>query len=210
MKPFVSVLIFALLLSLVLFLFIPDLDVSKQENRTDLPWQISKLDNGNIQVFDLIIGSSSLEDAVNKLGNYEKIAVFNDINDKKTLEVYFGKKQFGLLQAKIIMRLQVDIQTLDELILEHLKREAAADGAWKYILAKETALLLHPLSISGITYIPTYRGLNEEFFISRFGKAAQIIDKEEGVTQWLYPDKGLSILINTNGYEILEYGKSLM
>lgn len=205
MKIFSIVTGLTLSLGLIFFLLSPDLDLEKQENRTDLPWQIKQLADGNIEVFGLSPNVSTLADAVLKFGNYEKVAIFADAAGSKTLEVYFGTKSFGMLKAKIITRLVADPALLEELISQSLKKEPANDKAWKYILDDTTAQQQSDRVIQGITYVPSYRGLDEAFFVSRFGKAEKIVHQNESAQQWLYPDKGLSILINAEGYEILEY-----
>jgi len=57
----------------------------------------------------------------------------------------------------------------------------------------------------GVTYIPGYSRLEEDFFRARLGEPAawQRVDEER--IRWFYPDKGLSLLIDADGKDVFEY-----
>jgi len=55
-----------------------------------------------------------------------------------------------------------------------------------------------------MTFIPTVN-IDEASAIKRFGPATEIIRTSEQVAHLLYPDKGLDIIINEDGKEVLQY-----
>jgi hypothetical protein len=56
-----------------------------------------------------------------------------------------------------------------------------------------------------LTYLPGTRGLDTGFFRARFGEPAATLQETEHAVSWFYPSLGLSVLIDDNGGEVLEY-----
>ena len=61
--------------------------------------------------------------------------------------------------------------------------------------------------VRSLTYIPLYGELDAEFFRSRFGEPAAWRRIDDTSVQWFYPDRGLSILIDANSKEVLQYAQ---
>ena len=59
--------------------------------------------------------------------------------------------------------------------------------------------------VSVITYIPGTRGLDAAFFRQRFGAPAAWLRESEQAVSWFYPRLGLSVLIDDEAREVLEY-----
>lgn len=173
--------------------------------RTDLPWQIEVLPNGNVRVFDLELGAITLADAKHKFGTLEGTAVFQAKDGTTYLEAYFGEVRFGPLKAKVVTTLEADRATLDRLIAKAPKREGSPTGDWKFKLPAETGNELLPLAVNAISYQPGTRGLDADFFRQRFGEPAYWLQEGEQAVSWFYPERGLSILIDSEAKEILEY-----
>jgi hypothetical protein len=196
------------IVALVLALFwwlAPAPDPTLQQPRTDLPWQVQALPDGSSRVFDLQLGAATLADAVAKFGPLEGMAVFAANDGRQVLEAYFGKVQFGPLSARVVTALDVPEPELQALIDRATEREGSPTGDWKFKLsaADRAAQSLRPLR--AITYIPAYGGLDADFFRQRLGEPAAWKALEEGSVQWFYPDRGLSLLLNADGKEVLEY-----
>jgi hypothetical protein len=111
----------------------------------------------------------------------------------------------GPLKAKIILNLLVDGKRLDEFEANAIKQEFSAEGDKKLLLDSEDKQSLGDARIAGITYIPTYKGLEADFFRERFGEPAAWKVEDEEHVQWFYPDIGLTLLMSTEGREILQY-----
>ena len=56
-----------------------------------------------------------------------------------------------------------------------------------------------------ISYIPGTRNLDADFFLERFGTPAATLRESEQAQSWFYPEKGLSVLIDEDAREVLEY-----
>lgn len=191
---------------LALFWFVaPPTNEQMAQPRTDLPWQVKALPNGNLQVFDLELGADDLQAAVNKFGEYEGAAVFRSEEGDGALEVYFGKVNFGPLTARVIVALEASIAELDDFVSRATERKGSPTGDWKFTLAPDDVLGLNARKLTVITYVPGTRGLDTEFFRSRFGDPVAWMRESEEAVSWFYPDLGLSVLVDADKSEVLEY-----
>lgn len=172
----------------------------------DLPWQISMDAQGNPQVFHLDIGTSTLKDVIEHLHSFPELAVFSREDGKRTLEAYFGKQRLGLFEAKIVAELEADDATLGRLQQNGGKREGMASGQWKYPLAEKDLKFADNLAVYKLIYMPVVN-YEPDIALARFGQPAERLPSPAttGVEFWTYPDKGLILLMNNNGGEILFY-----
>jgi len=185
-------------------LFAPPPGPDALQPRTDLPWQVSVNPDGSSRVFDIELGSATLEDAMTKFGGLEGLAVFEHSDGPMVLEAYFGNVQFGPLKAKVIAGLEAGDQELEDMRARAINREGTPSGDWKYPL--NDALKMHAQRrVSLITYLPGTRKLDAEFFRDRFGEPAAWLQETNTAVSWFYPELGLSVLIDDEAREVLEY-----
>jgi hypothetical protein len=192
-------------IALIAFLlFAPPPGPDALQPRTDLPWQVSVNPDGSSRVFDIELGSATLEDAMTKFGGLEGLAVFEHNDGPMVLEAYFGNVQFGPLKAKVIAGLEAGDQELEDMRARAINREGTPSGDWKYPL--NDALKMHAQRrVSLITYLPGTRKLDAEFFRDRFGEPAAWLQETNTAVSWFYPELGLSVLIDDEAREVLEY-----
>jgi hypothetical protein len=194
--------VMALLFAFQLLTPTPGPDV--MQARTDLPWQITVRPDGSSRVFDLELGSATLRDAIEKFGGIEGLAVFEPEQGEASFEAYFGNVSFGPLKAKIITRLEASPPELEALMSRAGKRQGSPSGDWKYLLTEGPADHADR-RLTGISYIPGTRNLDQAFIRERFGDPAATYRESEQAVSWFYPDRGLSILIDDEAREVLEY-----
>ncbi len=187
--------------------FAPAPDPELLAPRTDLPWQVQVNEDGSLHVFDLDIGHATLADAIDKFGPPERAAVFQRKAGGFDLEVYFGKVHFGPLSARVVIKLDAPEERMKTLAEAAAKREASPTGDWKFPLRDERIEELKGYLLTAISYVPGTRGLDQTFFLERFGPPAAWLPLPDSETarSWFYPDRGLSILIDDKGPEVLEY-----
>jgi hypothetical protein len=204
MKIPLTILAIVILILAAFQLFAPPPDPTALQPRTDLPWQITVRPDGSSRVFDLDLGHATLADAVTKFGAPEGLAVFEPKVGHLALEAYFGNVQFGPLKAKVLVALEAGEAELIALKQTALDRQGSPSGDWKYPLGD--AVAQHAgRKLSVITYIPGTRSLDPDFFRERFGEPAATLRENEQAQSWFYPEKGLSILIDEEAREVLEY-----
>ena len=191
--------------SLLAFLWLaPNPGPDALQPRTDLPWQITVNPDGSSRVFDLDLGSATLADAMAKFGALEGLAVFQAKQGEPVLEAYFGNVQFGPLKAKVVAGLDADTTDLDQMLARAGGRDGSPSGDWKFPL-NDLPQMHSGRLLKLITYVPGTRKLDAEFFRSRFGEPAAWLRENETAVSWFYPAIGLSILIDDEASEVLEY-----
>jgi len=204
MKIPLTILAIVILILAAFQLFAPPPDPDTLKPRTDLPWQITVNPDGSSRVFDLELGHATLADAIAKFGTPEGIAVFEPKTGRLALEVYFGNVQFGPLKAKVLVALEAGESELLALKQTAAERQGSPSGDWKYPL-RDGVEAHGGRKLSVITYIPGTRNLDADFLRERFGAPAATLQESEWAQSWFYPEKGLSVLIDEEAREVLEY-----
>ncbi|MGD8912257.1 MAG: hypothetical protein PVI97_18055 [Candidatus Thiodiazotropha sp.] len=170
-----------------------------------LPWKTQLTADQAVHVFELTLGSSTLADARSVLQIQEKINLFIGKDGKLALEAYFERVFLSGLRADFVLVMQADEPFLRELYDRGNRIRLSNNTTRKVELSSEDQLLVEKLPIHLINYIP-HANLNEELVIRRFGEPAEkIVESETGITHWIYPDKGISISLNPDGKELIQY-----
>ena len=204
MKMPLGILAIVAIALIAFMLFAPPPGPDALKPRTDLPWQVSVNPDGSSRVFDIELGSATLEDAMTKFGGLEGLAVFERNDGPMVLEAYFGNVQFGPLKARVIAGLEASDQELEDMRGRAVNREGTPSGDWKYPV--NDPLTMHAQRrVSLITYVPGTRRLDAEFFRDRLGEPAAWLQETETAVSWFYPEVGLSVLIDDEAREVLEY-----
>lgn len=173
------------------------------------PWQVRVLENGGSQVMGLQLGphASTLGDAKRVLAGARddlQIAVIASPNEAGALEAYQDTASAGGLAGKLVLSVALDADSLRRLKRQAVKVEPLESGARRYSLPEAELAALWQLPISGITFIPSTQ-LDAATVSQRFGTPAQRIRGNEHLEHWLYPSIGLSLALDTQGREVLQY-----
>ncbi len=198
----------------------PFLNPSDQKKSvTGLPWQIDMMPDGSTQVFGLHLGTSRLLDAQRILGDDMEVAIVastgaaNNSSNSSTndstikagsLEMYYGHYRAGLLSGKLVLQTNASKENIKRWRDNAVKSEYMASGqAKKYILDSADLPQILDEVIIGLTFAPVIN-LDEGVITARFGEASERIEGE-GVTHFLYPEKGLDIALYEKAKEVLQY-----
>ncbi len=94
---------------------------------------------------------------------------------------------------------------LDKFQNDATKPEGMASGQWKYKLSEASVKVANSLLVHRLIYMPMIN-YEPEIVTARFGEPAERLPSAQaGVEYWFYPQKGLAILMNNDGKEILYY-----
>ncbi len=172
----------------------------------NLPWQITIDAEGRSHVFNVTLEETTLWDAVKTWRSHPSVGIFSnsDGTAPESVEAYFDKVRLGPITTKMVVRLKTTPEELQALWSGRYNREPQPSGTWKFELADEQLKAAHMLPIAEITYIPTPSS-DAELLTRRFGKPAKYRELEDERSLWLYPDKGLAIILDENGKEIFQY-----
>jgi hypothetical protein len=169
-----------------------------------LPWQIAILPDGSTKVFGLIPGRTTLGQAVARLGDDMELAVMVAKGETGSLEMYYGQYQSGLLSAKLVLGADMDDERLKVIRDNAASTEVLKTGARKYVLSEEDHEKAFGALVQTIAYIPS-TNLDHNTIVSRFGEPAEILKMDDLLTHYLYPAKGLDVILSEEGKEVLQY-----
>jgi hypothetical protein len=170
-----------------------------------LPWQIQLLPDGSTKVFGLMPGQTTLGQAVARLGEDMELAVMAAPGEIGSLEMYYSHHRTGLLSAKLVLGAAVDVESLTAMRDNSPSTQVLKSGVRKYILNQEDHEIAFKAVIQSIAYIPS-TDLAHETILNRFGEPAEVIKMEgQATTHYLYPTKGLDVILNEEGKEVLQY-----
>lgn len=174
---------------------------ASNEPVTGLPWQIDSLPNGDTRVFGIVPGRTTLGEAIELLGHDEMdLAIIAAPHETGTLEAYYSHYSAGPITGKLF--LIVDIAPD---ILSPMRKRAFQDGGTRrYHLHPDDLPAAYRAPVSVVNFIPSFN-LNGEIAQARFGTPAEIIQIDAQQEHWLYPDKGLDLILNVDNKDVLQY-----
>ncbi len=177
----------------------------KEKAKTNLPWHSTVTEEGYTQFLGVDIGKSTFKEMMFKLKLLAEPALFEDAKDGTlTLEAYFGKKKFGILEARLIVEMDADEALLKKMLKESVgDRDSTPSNHWKYQLTVENTKVANDLRIWRLIYLPTsdYEMKQMNFF----GKPEEVVKVNKTAEYWFYPSKGIVLLYDTAGKEIFYY-----
>jgi hypothetical protein len=196
---------------LVALLALPILFPGKQvapPPETDMPWQIEQPGPGQTRVFGLTLGGSTgstMADAQLKFpATPARLALLAPMNSPLALEAYFDNITLGALTGKLVVSIDLPPTELDAIRSRSPKTEFMASGTRIYELSAGDRTRVTTLPLAGINLIPA-ASLDEAIILQRFGNPAERIRQGETLEHFLYPDKGLDVVLDSKGKEVLQY-----
>lgn len=167
---------------------------------TGLPWQIDILPGGDTRVFGITPGQTTLGEAIERLGNDMDLAIIAAPHEAGALEAYYSHYSAGPLTGKLILVLDI---APDALSL--LRGRALQDGGTRrYHLHPDDLPVAYRVPVKVITFLPGIN-LDEEIAQARFGTPVEVIQVHAQEKHLLYPDRGLDLILNADGKEVLQY-----
>jgi len=173
-------------------------------NDQSYPWQIKKTKMGNTQIFGIELGVMSLEQVSRIIKKKYKLGLFENKKGRLVLEAYLGEFTRSGVSGKLIVVLQADKDKLVNFKLRSIKQERQNSGDIKYILSANDRVQAEKLIVTVLSYIP-YVQLDKELIEKRFGIPDRVITSKDKLKHYIYKNKGLDIIQNDDGKELLQY-----
>jgi hypothetical protein len=168
------------------------------------PWQIEVLPDGSSKVFGLTIGTSTLADARSRLGVDMQLAIVAAPGEAGSLEMFYPNVRLGFVSGKLILTGDVAPATVAAMRERAVKTEHMEGVTRKSTLRAEDQEVALRAPIRAVGFIPSI-DLDEDLVRQRFGPPAERIRSSEHLEHLLYPDKGLDLILDTQGKEFLQY-----
>jgi len=170
------------------------------ETVTGLPWQIDRLPGGVTRVFGITLGQTTLAEAIELMGDDMKLAIIAAPHESGTVEAYYSHHSAGPITGKMILVLDIAPDALAP-----LRERAFQDGGTRrYHLHPDDLPVAYRAPVRVINFLPSFN-LDEDIVQARFGVPAEIMQIDEQQQHWFYPDKGLDLILNVDGKEVLQY-----
>jgi hypothetical protein len=171
----------------------------------DLPWQIEVLPDGTSRVFGIVLGRATLNDVRAQLGDDMELAIIVVPGETRGgLEMFYSRYTAGLLSGKLVVAADVAPERLAQMRERAVKAEYMQSGARKFRLNPDDLAQAWQARVMGITFVPAVQ-ISAETARKRFGEPAEVLSPSQGTRHWLYPDKGLDLIINEPGKDVLQY-----
>lgn len=197
---FLLTLLVALVIFLGVYVTTRDLPVTQQQS---LPWESLQNQKGQTVVFGLTMGETTLEEAMRVFGNEVEVSLFENTDKTFDVEVYVPSTRIGGFSARVILKLVIDQNHLKRLQQNIDQTEQLPTGNKQHKLKESSKLSLLQAKLESLSFIP-HSDLTNEILLQRFGKASSV-DKIQGIEYWHYPHKGLRVVIDSEGNDILEF-----
>lgn len=204
MKAALSIIALVLLAIIVPFL-IPDLGRrSGVDPEQNLPWQLEADGQGGSRVFGLRLGESTLGDVGARFGIERELAIIATPEEAGGLEVFFNQAALGFVTARVILVLETTPEQIIAMRERALKAEYMESTTRKIKLHPSDVLAAEALPIRSISVIPTVN-LDEATVVQRFGAPSERVVVSEKRVHLLYPERGLDVIVDGEGKELLQY-----
>jgi len=165
------------------------------------PWDITLHESGLTSVFGLTPGQTTLTETRRIIGEGMKLALLSVDNEPGSVEMYYSHFTAGRLSGRLII-----VADLDQDKIRSIRQRAVrSGGAHSFRIHYDDLDTVMQAPIKGITFIPIV-DLDEEIIRQRFGKPNDIVSKNNTtLSHYLYPEKGLDIVLDSKGKEVLQY-----
>jgi len=171
--------------------------------KASLPWKVNAHSDNATHVLGVDVGSITFKELMFALQLLAEPALFESKDGKLSLEAYFGKKKFGLLEARLVAEMDADDALLKKMLKEQVGRDATPSNHWKYKLNVENTRLANELNVWRLVYLPISDYEIKQ--IKFFGEPEEIIKVNDTAQYNLYPSKGVAVLWDTDGKEVFYY-----
>lgn len=177
---------------------------SEQTNPVDLPWQATVNAEGNVDAFGITIGKTTLRETMMHFKSFPETGLFVDEDGTSALESYFGKKRVGLFEAKLVAESDASEAVRKGMLERALERKPQPSGKWRYRLSEDDVRVSNELPVKYLVYIPVV-DYEQERIETLFGQPEGTHAMTEKAVYWFYPKKGLILLLNNDGGDIMYY-----
>jgi len=168
-----------------------------------LPWKVTATSDNATHVLGIDIGKTTFKELMFALQLLAEPALFEDKDGKLTLEAYFGKKKFGILEARLVAEIDADKAVLKTMLKEQVGRDSTPSNHWKYQLSVKNTRIANDLRVWRLVYMPVSDYETKQ--IKFFGTPEETIKINDTAQYLLFPSKGLIVLWDTAGKEVFYY-----
>lgn len=199
-----TLMVLAVVLAAVLIGWLLSANIDTTPLNRGLPWQIETLDDGSSRVFQIHLGHTTLAEVSHNFKQQPEFTMFVTEGQAPVIEVYFNSLRISGLGAKMVMGFELPAADLEAIYNRGVRISTLGSGERKVTMSDEDMAYIRQQPVVSITYIPSVK-LDAELVKKRFGEPAERIQENSDTEHWLYPQKGLDIVLNRGSKGLLQY-----
>ncbi len=177
---------------------------SQQSQLKLYPWDAQRDAAGQVRVFDLTLGRSTLADVRALLGEEGKLSLFAAPGGDYAVEAYFDTIILSNIRADWVLGLAVPQEQLAAMFDRGLRVSTLSSGSRKVKLDPTDAEQLAAAPVETLSYLP-WKSLEPADIRGNFGAPTEQITEPGGVVHWLYPERGMDIARDPDGGVVIQY-----
>jgi hypothetical protein len=139
-----------------------------------------------------------------QLGGEIEVAIIAEPGEVGTLEGYYSQVSLGFVLAKVIATVDAKKEAISEMRDRAIKAKHMESTTRRITLHPDDLAAADNMPIKAISVIPTVN-LDEATVVQRFGPPGERLVVSETRVHLLYPDKGLDVVVDRDGKELLQY-----
>jgi len=188
---------------LALFIFVqPE---HEKFDQSTLPWNAYFDEQGQLHTLGITLNQTTLREAMDIYGKDVEIKLFtNQDGSQKKAEAYFTVMYIGSIKAAAAVNLKVSEEELQTVYNRGAKISPTTSGGREVKLSSQDNLDFLEKTIESITLIPR-RSLDPRAIEMRFGEPDSRVFNEDGLERLYYNKLGLTMIIDPDGPEALQY-----
>jgi hypothetical protein len=198
------VLVLALAPTLWQMATLPPRDAATAALERASPWALPPLPDRAVRVAGLSLPGATLGDARAAWGDELQIALMATRGQPAVLEATVESARFGPVNGRLLFTARADAQSLQRWRDQAAKEAPVSADTRRIALRAQDRDDALRSPIVGIGFIPAAQ-LDADTLRQRFGEPSEKFGAGEPVEHWLYPERGLAIVLDHKGRELLQY-----
>jgi len=168
------------------------------------PWALEPVPGGGIRVFGLHLPGATLADAQSAWGDDLQLALMASRGEPAMLEASVETARPGTVGGRLVFSAEAKAQDIERWRGHAAKEEPVSADTRRIALRADDRADALRTPIVGIGFIPAAQ-LDARTLRERFGAPAEVWRSTASVEHWLYPDRGLDVMLDEQGRELLQY-----
>jgi hypothetical protein len=170
-------------------------DEARQGLAHGLPWQVETLADGGSRVFGLQPGVDTLDGVQGRLGDEVKVGLIVAGDAPPALEAFVESLRAGFVTGRLVAAFEADDAWLQRARERAVSSDFGEGGrSRRYTLSADDRRQAGSARLIALAYLPAVK-LDAETVRQRFGEPAERITGPQGESQWLYPDRGVAVVL---------------
>jgi hypothetical protein len=170
----------------------------------DLPWQVEVLAPDRTRVLGIELGRTTMMELTARLP-VPDIRLFVEPDGTRTVEAFYSNARIPPFEANLVAVPDLDEAGIASIWEQRTSERPMPSGARRYGLSDDALRVLGRLPIVELSYIPRARW-DADRVRERFGEPAGRLRIGDDQDYWLYPDRGLAVMLPTGrGRMLMHY-----